>query len=692
MNARLFLVPLYTLLLVNTAPANGVAIADAGNLECLHLEASRVNALVENQVSQVVARQEFRNLGETPRIVKYGFPLAEDASATRLRWRQDGVWHEAGIAAAPADTTLPGGGTAHPSLRQHLGNTPLYYDLEEAVLPDSQLVVELSYVQLLPYDFGRVGFDFPADYSLIQAAPLDRQEFAFTLESERTILDLDHTGIPVDSLVAGTHFAYLFHDEIEEPADHDFHLSYELDPEELGLFGFSTLLPDSLLPDAGGNGYFAFVAEPDPSQTTDVIQKVFTLVIDRSGSMSGQKIVQARGAASTIVDNLNPADRFNLVSFSSSVHSFRPGHVEATAANRQAAHEYIESLYASGSTNVAGAFQEAIPQFGAADGTTANILVFFTDGLANVGESSTDGILELVEELDQQNEAQTLIFTFGIGAHVNEQLLVRLASEHDGLCEFLGNDELEERITSFFLRINNPVLLDTQINFLTEGVSEVYPDPLPNLYLGSQMIVSGRYSQPEPLQIVLHGTAFGQPVSYEYTLPVADALDPERHFLPKIWAKQKIEHLAVAYYSLDPESQEADELMEQIIALSQGYGVLSPFTSFSGETDIEDEGITEGEILPVLFELPGNLPNPFNGSTRIRFRTGVALDRLVEVRIYNTLGQLVRVLHMEVGGAGLYEVRWDGLTEAGRPAASGSYIYVVDFGRGLLADRMTLIK
>jgi hypothetical protein len=99
-------------------------------------------------------------------------------------------------------------------------------------------------------------------------------------------------------------------------ADSDFKVEYELSPEDLGLFDFSVFLSDTLGCDNYGNGFCAFVVEPNPNPNADVIPKVFTLIIDKSGSMLGSKIQQAKDAATFIVDNLNVGDKFNIIAFS----------------------------------------------------------------------------------------------------------------------------------------------------------------------------------------------------------------------------------------------------------------------------------------------------------------------------------------------------------------------------------------
>ncbi|MFH1196097.1 MAG: VWA domain-containing protein [bacterium] len=673
--------------------ANGVAIVNAVSAQYLQLTASDVNVNVDNQVGVITTTQTFKNATGHDVGIQYAFPLPEGASATQLKYYISGKWYLANIIAQPQDTTFPGGGDYHPSLVQYLGETPLYYTIDQIMKRDSTLIIELSYVQLLKYDFGNVFFAYPNDYTLIQSSAI-LQHFKFNLESERTIEGIELTSHTATGMANTGNTAYVEWMAESMPANKNYSVNYSLNLEQLGLFGFSTFIPDTLVPDHFGSGFFTFVAEPDPGETTEVIPKVFTLIIDRSGSMAGTKIVQARDAASFIVENLNEGDKFNIVDFSSDVSSFRTSHVEFNVTNKTAALNYIALMNANGSTNISGAFGTAIPQFSNTDTTTANIIIFFTDGEATAGLTNTNEILNYVNNLVTQNELTINLFTFGIGSSINEQLLTQLASQNNGLSQMLGNDELEEVITDFYLRIRNPVLLNTQITFSSDQISEVYPNPLPNLYKGQQMIVSGRFNQPGSVDITLKGQAFGNPVQYQYSLNLTGELVEKYQFLTKLWAKSKIEYLFVLYYSLDPNSDAAKEIKEEIISISLSYGVITEFTSFSGGgvSDVEEDINENEKLLPTDFKIIGNYPNPFNPTTTIRFSVGKEIHEPAVIKIFNSLGELIRTITIDINGKGIYEIYWDGLTESGTSAVSGIYVYVIEVDNLILASKMVMMK
>jgi len=67
-------------------------------------------------------------------------------------------------------------------------------------------------------------------------------------------------------------------------------------------------------------------------------------------------------------------------------------------------------------------------------------------------------------------------------------------------------------------------------------------------------------------------------------------------------------------------------------------------------------------------------------------------DNFLNVKIYNALGQLVRVLTVHTYSTGDYSVTWDGTTSSGENAPSGSYIYTISYGNAVLGGRMSMIK
>lgn len=665
--------------------SNAVAIVDATAKKVLQLNASTVSAEVNNQVAVVTSTQVFYNqLNETVHI-KYAFPLYQDASAVGLRWKINGTWYTASFSPEPADTTLPGGGgggsTNDPDLVAYLGNTPLYFDLEDSIAAGSFVTFELTYVQLLPYAYNVVSFEHPNNYSLIQTAPLDTQLLSIHILSGRIIDGIDLISHAPDSISYTTTEAFASCLLLNQSAAHDYYLEFTLNPDDLGLIGFSTFLPDTMsVCDESGNGFFAFIVEPDPGDSV-IIQKVFTLIIDHSGSMSGDKMEQAKDAAVFIVNNLNFGDKFNIISFDDQVNSLFSDHKDVNLTNQNLAINYINTLYAGGGTNISGAFGTAIPQFNNSNGDISNAIIFLTDGQATAGITETGQILSYVSTLIASNEVEGLsINTFGIGYDVNTSLLSQLASQNNGLATFFDAGDLLDVVSNFYLSIQSPVLLNTSMTFNPNLVSEAFPVPLPNLYIGHQLIVVGRYDEPGSVNVTFKGLKYGDTVIYNYSLDLTDTLSNANLFLTKLWAIDKINNEMIQYYALDPASSTATVLKEKIIALSLCYGVISPFTSFTGNTG-GGGGVLVEEIPDAGDDARlQNYPNPFRTTTTIQFSVTKDIHQIVSCSIMNAKGEIIRLLEVYVGQNGNYQFEWDGKDASGREVIAGYYPFTIKIG------------
>ncbi|MFC2107651.1 VWA domain-containing protein [Bacteroidota bacterium] len=684
---------LLTSFFVFSGYSSGVIIKDASLGIYFKLESSQINVTINQQIATIVSTQYFKNNTGDTITPKYGFPLHEEASATNLRWYCNGSWKSAIFVPAPQDTTLPGGGTIDPNLVEYLGDTPMYFDFEESVGNDSILIVELTYVQLLPYKYNIVTFDYPNRYNLIQNNYVNSVILDLHLESERTINSIDMISHTATSINNYGDSANVYYEAFEIIPSVDFKIEYELSADELGLFGFSTFLEEgSNECDDFGNGFFNLIVEPDPGDSNNFIQKVFTLIIDESGSMGGNKIIQARAAAEFIVNNLNDGDMFNLVRFETSITSFKPDHVEFCEQYKNEALVFISNINASGSTNISGAFTEAIEDYANNDTTRANIIIFFTDGHPTAGITNMELLLQHIQ--DQQtyyNVNELEIHTFGIGMGVNQSLLSMIAQQNNGLCQFLLDNELQQMISEFYMMIRYPILINTQISFNPDIATELYPNPLTNLYLGHQLIIAGRYDVPDSVHVTFSGDAFGIPQSYEYDFVMTDTLNEDYMFTIKIWAKKKIEYLLVQYYSYPSTSQQAEEIKSEIIDISVCYNVTSPFTSFgiNPPTGIEfdEPNLAEYEDLKTY-----SYPNPFTNEASIKFLVENDYRGYAIFTIYDVYGKAIKMITIKVDGNGEYKIAWDGNDQSGNSVPNGLYFYNISMGNNILKGSMLKSK
>lgn len=158
------------------------------------------------------------------------------------------------------------------------------------------------------------------------------------------------------------------------------------------------------------------------------------LVIDRSGSMGGEKIEYARRAAIEAVGQLGPEDRVSVVAFDDHVEVVTPStHVRDRAEIARA----IERIDLRGSTALHGGWLEGGVQVAAyLRPDTLNRVLVFTDGQANVGETNQDTIATQVCGLQERGVSTS---AYGIGRDFNEDLLVAMAQAGDGNFEFISH-------------------------------------------------------------------------------------------------------------------------------------------------------------------------------------------------------------------------------------------------------------
>lgn len=162
------------------------------------------------------------------------------------------------------------------------------------------------------------------------------------------------------------------------------------------------------------------------------------LVLDRSGSMSGEKLHFAKKAAVYLVDQLTGDDRISLTIFDDEVNVLVPSMV---ADNRSALQKMIGSIRAGGSTALFNGWRqgaEQVSQFH--DVSRLNRVILLSDGQANVGETNPDTIADRVHRLLGKGTSTT---SMGVGDDYNEDLLEAMARSGDGNYYYIQSpDEL----------------------------------------------------------------------------------------------------------------------------------------------------------------------------------------------------------------------------------------------------------
>ncbi len=151
------------------------------------------------------------------------------------------------------------------------------------------------------------------------------------------------------------------------------------------------------------------------------------LVIDKSGSMSGEKIARAKEAAMMAVKRLGSQDIISVIAYDSGVRVLVPA---TKAGDKQFVIRGIQRISAGGNTALfAGVSKGADELRKFLDKKRANRLILLSDGLANVGPSSPGELAHLGNSLGREGISIT---TLGLGLDYNEDLMSRLARSSEG--------------------------------------------------------------------------------------------------------------------------------------------------------------------------------------------------------------------------------------------------------------------
>lgn len=370
------------------------------------------------------------------------------------------------------------------------------------------------------------------------------------------------------------------------------------------------LYPDPRVADGKGGYFMIFLSAPDKPQGP-VMKREVTLVLDRSGSMRGEKIDQAKAAALQIIEALNDGERFNIIDYSDSIESFAPAPVEKNADTVAKVREYIGLIKAVGGTNIHDALLEAVrskPSEG-----VLPIVLFLTDGLPTVGPTSETEIREAVEKA---NEFDRRIFTFGVGYDVNAPLLTALSQQSRATPTFVEpQEDVEVKVGRVFDKLAGPVLAMPELRAISptlaiepSPIRELMPGALPDLFAGEQLIVLGQYITDEAKTLSISGKGGEEQRTFSIKLEPKQA-SSANGFVARLWAQRKIATLIDQIRQGGADGQMAaddpkyKELVDSVVALSQEYGILTEYTAFIAVEDAYKQNLATDGQLQYMFGL-----------------------------------------------------------------------------------------
>lgn len=529
----------------------------------LRLQAEAVKVDINDQVAKTYISQTFVNDTDRNLAGTYLFPLPEDTTFSSFSLHIDGKPVEGKILEAN-DARQQYEEIVRRMVDPGLLEYADYKTVRARIFPipaHGSKKVELEYTQILKAENGMLKYQFPlkAQGQANQVAEMKVEVKLSSKPGLRTIWSPTHS---IKSQRLDDNHARISWLATDTVADKDFLLYYSVSDKEMTASVLSHK-------DADQDGYFLLTLTP-PLKSKAVIGKDLILIADTSGSMQGDKIKQCKQALKYVINALSPADRFDLVQFSTDVEKFRPQLQSATADNKKAALAFVDEMEAAGGTNIGDALKTAVSIAQPAVNRPAYV-VLMTDGEPTVGETNLNKLLQLID-----GKKNLRVFDFGVGYDVNTRLLNKLAEGNHGTSQYVEPDEdIEAALSAFYQKIKSPVLSNVHLAYQGLQVKDIYPKEVKDIFAGGQLLLLGRYKNGGQGSIQLSGTVNGELKSFNF--PVSLASEESGHtYLPRLWAMRRIGHLT----EIAQENGNQKEVVDEIVSLSKRFGIISAYTSY----------------------------------------------------------------------------------------------------------------
>ena len=535
----------------------------------LETHSVQANVHIKDQVAETTIEQEFYNPNSRQVEGTFLFPVPKGAAISKFSMEINGKQVEAELLAADKARTIYEDivrKLKDPALMEYAGRDVFKVRIFP-IEAHGKKRIHLSYSQVLKADTGLVSYTLPLKASSKSLS------LKVDLQSQRPLKSIYSPSHSVEVKRHGASKATIGLESNETKNESDFELYYSMENSDVAIDLLTYKQP-------GEDGYFLLLASPgSETRTGKVLPKDVMFVLDTSGSMAGAKLEQAKKALSFCVENLNDADRFEIIRFATEVETLFGRITDASEGQRSRAQAFIKELKPTGGTAINDALQKALALRPEA-GERPFVIIFLTDGRPTIGITKEETI---VENVTKANRSNTRVFCFGIGTDVNTHLLDKITEQTKAFSQYvLPEEDIEVKVSNFFSKIKEPVLANPTVSFPERiRATKMYPTPLPDLFRGDQVVLVGRYAGHGSGAIEISGK-----VDRETRKFAEDVRFPEEsgahEFIPRLWAMRRVGYL------LDEVRLHGDnkELKDEVTELARKYGIVTPYTAY---LIIEDE-------------------------------------------------------------------------------------------------------
>ena len=529
-----------------------------------------IDGRVRDQIAEIQVSQTFHNPGSFPLESEFLFPLPEEGSVQNFVLLVDGK--ELPGRLIPKDEARRiyeeiVRSKRDPALLEYMGRG-LYRTSVFPIPPGADRKVTMRYTQLCKRDRDVIEFAYPLGTQRFTAKPIQRLIVQLSIRNKEAIKSIYCPTDDASIRRQGDHEVDVRLERNNIIPNNDFRLVTTVAE---GAFSGTVL---SYRPVESEDGFFLVLASPEVKQAdARPLPKTVVFILDRSGSMAGKKIEQARRALKSMLNNLRDEDLFNIVVYDDRVESFKPELQRYSSRSREDAERFVDNIREGGSTNIDSALKTAMEMF--RDTSRPGYVLFMTDGLPTAGETQE---LRIAENCRKFNDRRARVFCFGVGYDVNARLLDRLSGGNSGTSEYVKPDEdIETHVGRFYSKMTSPVLTDIHVDLSGVDINRTYPRDVPDLFDGGQVVVAGRYRQSGSTTLRITGKVGDERRKFEFPTELASPNRGSNYdFVERLWAVRRVGDLID---QIDMNGQNK-ELVDELVALSMKYGLLTPYTSF----------------------------------------------------------------------------------------------------------------
>ena len=536
----------------------------------------KVTVDIRDQIARTVIEESFVNHTAGQLEGVFHFPLPPDASISGFGMWINGELVEADVvekqrAREIYETILRE--RRDPGLLEWTGGN-IFKARVFPIFGHSEKRIKIVYTQTLPLRDRRYRYSYALRSEMLKQNPLRELAIDVKVDSAAKIGEVKcptHTA----RIDATDHTAHVEFTAQEYTPTRDFEVVVGLEGKQSDV----TLIPHR----RGDDGYFMLQLTPPgegqwrrevlpDAEPLDVI-----LLADTSASMTREDRETQAQFIGSLLSALTPDDTINLAACDVDCLWAFEERQPATDENVEKARQWLSDRVSLGWTDLDKAFAAVLTR-----ALTRTRVIYVGDGI--VTGHSADPVA-FGKRLRRAYQGNGELHAVAVSSSFEPQVLKTIGSLGGGSVRFVSGEKGPQAVALELLReLMSPGLRDLKIEFTGLRTARVYPDDLPNLPLGSQQILLGRYlpeGRDQRGEVVVTGMRGDEAIRFSAKVSLKDA-ESGNSFIPRLWSRLRLDEL------LEQGSSQA--IQDEIVALSEEYRIMTPYTSLLVlETDEDRE-------------------------------------------------------------------------------------------------------